>query len=156
MSDRIATVLIAVAAAAMLTGCPKGDSSTSGEQEPVVEAPKSRFSGATKAFVDAIVDAPALIWTAEDTGATLVYDELTFDESGTWSARSTIRFGGESEPFDCTESGTWSLDGDQALSKTLGNIDFEMTKTDCAGREAPKSFRAQVTSSGGETTLEHR
>lgn len=148
--------LLVLATLLALPACPKGETSTSGEQEPVVEAPKSRFSGATKVFVDSLVATPARIWTVDDAGAAVVYDELSFSEDGTWSARTTVRFGGESEPFDCTESGTWTLDGDQAESKTVGGINFELNATDCAGREAPQSFRAHVTSTGGESTLEHR
>jgi hypothetical protein len=151
-------VVFALLAIAMfaLQGCPKkGAAEDSGEQ--VVEAPKSRFSGATKAFVEALTAKPALVWTVEDAGVAVVYDELFFAEDGTFEATVTVRFGGaDAEPFTCSESGAWDLDDNQAESKTVGMINFHMTKTDCAGREAPMNWRARTTLKGDVVNFEHR
>ncbi len=158
MSARLPLLFVLALA---LSACPKsGSSSSSGDQEPAVEAaPKSRFGGDTKKFVDALTKQPALVWTVFDEGTSVVYDKLFFAEDGTFEAETTVRFGGggsDAEPFACTESGTWELDGDQAESRTSAGVDFELTKTDCAGREAPQSFRAFVTIEGGDINLAHR
>jgi hypothetical protein len=151
---------IAILLLLALSACPKsGSSSTSGEQEPVVEAPRSRFKGVTKGFVDNLTAQPALVWMVADEGGAVVYDKLFFSEDGTFRAETTVRFSGgdaDTEPFDCTESGTWTLDDNEAESKTVGSINFELQSTDCAGREAPQSFRARVTINGDDITLEHR
>jgi hypothetical protein len=154
---RVFAVVLALVAAASLLGCPKGDSKSSGEQEPEVVVPKSRFSGHTKAFVDTLVAKPVLVWTVEDAGVAVVYDKLFFTEDGEFTAEVTVRFQGvDSEPFTCSESGSWDLDDDLAESKTLGMINFHMTRTDCAGREAPKDWRARTTLSGDRVDFEHR
>ncbi len=148
-------IALLIAATLALTGCPKGGSSTSsGEQEPVEAAPKSRFSGHTKAFVDSLTGQTIVGWMVADDGAPVVYDELTMLEDGTFSAKTTVRIG--DEPLECTESGTWALDNDQADSKTVGNIDFDLAQTDCAGRTAPNSWRAQVTATGDDVNFELR
>jgi len=148
-------------AAVVLSACPKsGSSQSSGEQEPVVAPePPSRFKGASKSFVASLTAQPALVWMVADEGTPVVYDELFFAEDGTYRAATTVRFGGggsDTEPFACTESGTWALDDDQAESAAVGNVNFELQSTDCAGREAPQSFRARVTIDGDDITLEHR
>ncbi len=145
-----------LAAIVVLAGCPKGGdtATTSAEQEPVEEAPKSRFSGQTKAFVDGLTGQPIIGWMVADDGAPIVYDELSMAEDGTFSAKTTVRIG--DEPFECTERGTWTLDDDKADSKTVGNLNFELAETDCAGRTAPKSWRAQATVSGDDVNFELR
>ncbi len=158
MSDRrLRFVFLAALALSLLSGCPKKEAETSGEQEPEVVVPVSRFKGQTKAFVDTLTAKPALVWTVEDAGVAVVYDELFFEEEGAFSAKVTVRFlGADSEPFTCSESGTWDLDGDTAESKTVGMINFHMTTTDCAGREAPMDWRARTTLDGDRVDFEHR
>ncbi len=158
MNDhRLLLVLLVTLVAALLAGCPKKEAETSGEQEPVEEVPKSRFSGHTKAFVGTLTSKPALVWTVEDSGVAVVYDKLFFEEEGSFRAEVTVRFmGADSEHFTCTESGTWDLDADAAESKTVGMINFHMTETDCAGREAPKDWRARTTLNGDRVDFEHR
>lgn len=144
-----------LAALLALSACPKdGSSSSSGEQEAVEAAPKSRFSGATKAYVDSLVAQAIVGWQVADDGAAVVYDELTLTEDGSFTAKTTVRIG--DEPFECTESGTWSLDGDQAESKTVGNLNFSLAQTDCAGRSAPQTWRAQATVAGDDVNFELR
>lgn len=155
--QRIIVVALAVLTASLVLGCPKKDTATSGEQEPEVVVPKSRFSGPTKAFVDTLVAKPALVWTVEDAGVAVVYDKLFFEEEGAFRAEVTLRFlGADAEPFICSESGTWDLDNDTAESKTVGMINFHMTTTDCAGREAPMDWRARTTLDGDRVDFEHR
>jgi hypothetical protein len=149
---RTALFLTAIAA---LSACPKGGaSSTSGDQEAVEEAPPSRFSGPTKTYVDALMRAPIVGWEVADDGAAIVYDALTIAEDGTFSAKTSVRIG--DEPLLCTESGTWSLDNDTADSATAGELNFELLETDCAGRDAPRSWRAQATISGDDINFELR
>lgn len=148
--------LLLIVATLALVGCPKGggSSDTSGEQEPVVQAPRSRFAGQTKAFVDGLTRSPIIGWMVADDGAPIVYDELTMLEDGRWSARTTVRIG--EEPLECIERGTWTLDNDAADSGTIGNLNFELAETDCAGRSAPSSWRAQATVSGDDVNFELR
>jgi len=135
-------------------GCPKAGSQASGEQEPVVvEAPKSRFSGAAKAFVDGLLTLGVQGFEAASDGASVVWDELTFAEDGGFVANASVRLG--DEPFTCTETGTWSLDADHS-DPTAGAINFDMNETDCAGREAPQSFRVLATRAGDDIALAHR
>ncbi len=137
-------VSLLLGAAIALPGCPKKEVVDSGEQAP--PPPKSRFKGTTKAFVESLTAQPALVWPVADEGTPVVYDELFFSEDGTFRADTSVRFGGvDDEPFICVESGTWALDGDEAISKTVGNLTFEMTSTNCAGRTAPITFRAKAT-----------
>lgn len=156
---RIATIVLLVLAGSMgLQACPKGgDSGKSGDQEPVVEVPQSRFSGHTKEFVDRLVGSPALVWAVEDSGVAVVYDKLFFAEDGTFRAEATVRFSAsDTEPFSCAEEGTWALDDDKAQSSTVGLIDFHMAQTDCAGRTAPMDWRALTTINGDAVDFEDR
>jgi hypothetical protein len=151
----LSPIALFIAASLVLTGCPKGgSSSTSGDQETVQEAPKSRFSGVTKAYVDALMSTAIVGWMVADDGAPVIYETLTLTEGGGFTAKTTVKIG--DEPFECTESGTWSLDGDQAESKTIGNLNFELTQTDCAGRTAPMSWRAQTTVADNDVNFELR
>lgn len=144
-------VLLAVGFA----GCEKSASSkTSGDAEPVEEAPKSRFSGATKTFVDALTANGVGDWAVADDGATVLWETSRFDESGTFEATVSVLLG--EEPFACTEAGTWSLDGGKSTSASVANVNFEMSSTDCAGREAPMSWRAELTVDGTDITAEMR
>jgi hypothetical protein len=146
-------VLIALVALA-LPGCEKSSSAkTSGDAEPVV-VKKSRFSGDTKGFVDTLMKLGVSDWAVADDGATILYDPVTFAEDGSFTATVSVLLG--EEPLACTESGTWSLDGGKSRSTTLGNVNFEMSSTDCAGRTAPKSWRAELTVDGDDITAEMR
>ncbi len=134
----------------MLGGCPKEQStSASAEQEPVVKP--SRFHGATAKFVDELCSLKAYTHTVDDSGAAVVYEELSFAEDGSFSASTSIRLG--EEPFTCTESGTWAIDDDRADSNKSAAITLEMTTTNCAGRSAPSSFRIRAQLQGDEIQL---
>ncbi len=149
------TSALLLAAIVALAGCPKsGGGASSGEQEPVEEAPKSRFSGSTKAYVDGLTRAPIVGWQVADDGAAIVYDALTMDEDGTFSAATTVRLG--EEPLECRESGTWTLDNNKSDSAQVGELNFELLQTDCVGREAPRTWRAQATVSADDVNFELR
>ncbi len=140
----------------LLVGCPKtGTSTASAEAEPE-PAPRSRFSGATKTFVNSLTAQPIVVWTVEDSGASVVYDSLSLVEAGTFEAKASVRFPGDPDRFDCTESGSWALDGDKAESATVGQITFELKSTDCPGRTVPTTWRAEATVDGSDINLEHR
>ncbi len=146
-------VLIALIALA-LPGCEKSSSSkTSGDAEPVV-VKKSRFSGDTKGFVNSLMELGVSDWAVADDGATILYDPATFAEDGSYTATVSLILG--EEPFACAESGTWTLDGDEVTSATVANVNFEMSSTDCPGRTAPKSWRAELTVDGDDITAEMR
>ena len=139
-----------------LAGCPKtGTSTASAEAEPE-PAPRSRFSGATKTFVGSLTAQPIVVWTVEDAGASVVYDSHVFAEAGTFEAKASVRFPGDPDRFDCSESGSWGLDGDKSESATVGQITFELNNTDCPGRSVPTTWRAEATVDGSDITLEHR
>ena len=136
-------------------GCGKTASTTSsGDAQPVEEAPKSRFRGDSRAFVDQLVALGISGWAVADDGAAVLYEQADFAEDGTFRATVNILLG--SEPFACTESGTWTLDGQTSTSATVGNVNFEMSSTDCAGRQAPLSWRAQLTVEDNDITAEMR
>jgi hypothetical protein len=142
--------LLLLTTALILAGCPKEQSpSTSAQQEPVVEP--SRFHGVTGKFVDGLCSLKAYAYTVDDSGAAVVYEELSFAENGRFSASTSIRLG--EEPFICTESGTWTIDDDRADSNESAAITLEMTATNCAGRSAPASFRIRAQLQGDEIQL---
>ena len=149
-------IALLISAAVALVGCPKGGetASASGEQEPVEQAPKSRFSGQTKTYIDGLTRSAIIGWQVADDGAPIVYNELTMLEDGSFSARTTVHIG--DEPFECTERGTWTLDNEEADSATVGNLNFELAQTDCAGRSTPMAWRAQATVSSDDVTFELR
>ena len=133
--------LLLLTSALTLGGCPKEQSaSASAEQEPVVHP--SRFHGVTDKFVDGLCNLKAYAHTVDDSGAAVVYDELSFNEDGSFSASTSIRLG--EEPFTCTESGTWAIDDDRADGSKSAALTLEMTTTNCAGRSAPSSFRIRA------------
>ncbi len=148
--------LVLIGACAVgVQGCEKASSAkTSGDTEPVEEAPESRFSGDARAFVDSLVALGVSGWAVADDGAAVMYSPVTCAEDGTFRATVSVLIG--DEPFACTETGTWSLDGDKANSKTVANVNFEMSSTDCAGRTAPESWRAELTVNGDDITAEMR
>ena len=84
----------------------------------------------------------------------LVARDATFAEDGTFEATVSVLLG--EEPLACTESGTWTLDGGESTSTTVANVNFEMSSTDCAGRTAPTSWRAELTVDGDDITAEMR
>ena len=88
-----------------------------------------------------------------DAGAAVVYEQLSFAEQGTFSAQTTIRLG--DEPFQCQESGTWSMDEERADSPTSAALSLEVTETNCAGRSAPTGFRVRAQLQGDEIVLSH-
>lgn len=149
------SMVLAGCCALAIAGCEKSSSSkTSGDAEPVVEAPKSRFKGETRAFVAKLVELGVSDWAVADDGAAVMYVPVTFADDGTFQATVSVLVG--AEPFACTESGTWSLDDDTATSASVGNVNFEMSTTDCAGRNAPESWRAELTVDGDDITAEMR
>ena len=132
-------------------GCPKQSSTTdSAEAAPAPE--KSRFSGDTKTFVDALLTTGIVGYDVADEGASVVYEEVKLSVDGTYAAATTLRLGDE-DPFSCAESGAWALDGDQATSATEGMVTFNMNSTDCPGRTAPKSWRAKLELSGSDVIV---
>jgi len=138
---------------AALTACPKeqGASSESGEQE--APQPASRYRGHSATFVNSLCSLKVFAYTVSDEGAAVVYDELSFDEDGSFEASTSIRIG--DEPFSCRESGTWAMDSDAADDRNTAALTLEVTSTDCAGRSAPDSFRVRARIADNEIELSH-
>ena len=145
---------LALVVAVGLSGCPRSGASTDSGAAEEPAAPKSRFSGDTKAFFDELQRIGVSTWTVADDGAAVVYEAVEFAEDGAFSADVTVRIG--EEPFTCRESGTWALDRDRASSASVGLMNFEMTETNCAGREAPQSWRAELTITDDDVLIELR
>ncbi|MEE2830343.1 MAG: hypothetical protein VX498_14230 [Myxococcota bacterium] len=144
---------LAIGALVLLSGCPK-TGSTSGSGETAVQAEsKSRFQGVTREFVEALIGSSVLGWTVDASGVPVVYDELRFQEDGRFEARASVRLGGGADTFECTERGSWELDGDRAESPREGNLRLDISHTDCAGRESPPTMKARAVIGSEETQL---
>ncbi len=72
-------------------------------------------------------------------GLPFLYDTFTFHEGNTWTAEATLDAG--DEKVRCTESGTWTVDA--AESETVGPVNWTLGATDCPGRTAGATSRAQ-------------
>ena len=137
----------------LLSACPKtGSSSGSGETATRTES-KARFQGVSRDFVEALTRRPVLGWTVDASGVPVVYDELRFQEDGSFEARASVRLGGGADTFECTERGSWAFDGDRAESGTEANLHLEISHTDCAGRESPPAMKARAVIGSEETQL---
>ncbi|HCP45139.1 MAG TPA: hypothetical protein DIU15_03810 [Deltaproteobacteria bacterium] len=153
MKGQAKQVTLLIVCAALLSACPKqgGGTTESGAQE---NAPATNNTGGpTATFIKNLCSRAASKFTVTDEGAAVVYEELRFSDDGAFEAATTIRLG--DEPFECTERGRWSLEGSGVESKSSAALLFEMTETNCAGREAPFRFRARATLSGDEVQLSH-
>ena len=74
-------------------------------------------------------------------GAKLVYSSVTFQPDGTWLAQGEVSVSDES--MACQEAGTWTMD--PATAKDTAAMLWTISKTSCAGREAPQDLRLVVT-----------
>ena len=151
-SPRSASPLL-LAAALALGACPKEQAATqdSGSQE--APAPASQYRGATAAFVKSLCELKVYTYVVSDEGAAVVYEELSFDENGTFEAQTSIRIG--EEPFACRESGSWAMDDKRADDRDTSALTIEVTETDCAGRSAPNSFRVRARIGEQDIELSH-
>ncbi len=150
---RIISSVALVALIVASVGCPKqSSSSTSGDEAPAPVAKKSRFSGETKTFVDALMANGIVGYDVADEGASVVYETVELGMDGSYEAASTLRLGDE-DPFSCVESGTWTLDNDEAVGAAEAMVTFDMQATDCPGRTAPKSWRAKLEISGSDVIV---
>ena len=109
-------------------------------------APSSDLVPADKnsqAFADKLFDLDVKRFKPVDAagGASLVYSSLTFKPDGSWQALGEVSVADESMP--CQETGTWTMD--PATSKDTAQMTWSMSKTSCAGREAPLDLRLEVT-----------
>jgi hypothetical protein len=146
-------ILIALSSLTLATaGCPKQSSSTASAVAETAPVEKSRFSGVTKTFIDTLMANGIVGYDVAADGASVVYETVDLSTDGPYTAASTLRLGDE-DPFSCTESGTWSLDNDEAVSATEAMATFNMESTDCPGRTAPKSWRAKLEISGSDVII---
>ncbi len=152
-SLRTVLAILCVAGTASLVACPKEQTATgtSGEQE--ASAADARYRGDSAVFVRDLCRLKVYTFTVSDTGAAVVYDELSFDDDGSYEAATSVHLG--EEPFTCRETGTWTMDDDDADDRTSAALSIEVTSTDCAGRSAPDSFRVRARIRAGEIELSH-
>ena len=144
--------LLLLVSALILSACPKQQSaSTSAEQEPIAEP--SRFQGTTASFVSGLCSLKVYGYTIDDSGAAVVYEEVTFTEEGSFTANTSIRLG--EEPLECVESSLWSIDDDRADNSKSAAITLEVTSTNCPGRSAPASFHLRAQLEDDEIQLSH-
>lgn len=139
------------AALAFAAGCPKQSTSTASAEAEPAPVKKSRFSGATGSFVEALLANGIVGYDVAADGASVVYDTMKLTEDGGFEAATSLRLG--EEPFSCTEKGSWALDDDRAVSATEAMVTFDMTESDCPGRETPKSWRAKLEISGKDVVV---
>ena len=140
-----------LAAVTLAAGCPKQSTSTAAAESEPAPTQKSRFSGDTGAFVDALLSNGIVGYDVAADGASVVYDSMKLTEDGSFEAATSLRLG--EDPFSCTETGTWALDDDTAVSVTEAMVTFDMTSSDCPGREAPKTWRAKLEISGKDVVV---
>ena len=62
---------------------------------------------ASQAFGDALADLEIARFAPTDDGV-LIYDSLSFERSGTWTAAAAVEV--MDERMECTESGSWTMD----------------------------------------------
>ena len=150
----VGTVAMLATATVVLVACPKQGAHTEASGEQEASPPEnSRYKGTTRDFVQALARSTALKYTVTDEGAAVVYEEVNFSEDGGFKAQATIRLG--DEPFECQEAGNWAIEGEASTSRSNAVLVFQMTTTNCAGREAPMSWRARTQIDGTDIELSH-
>lgn len=122
-----------------------------GEKTPPVAggAAKGLAAGAdvpddanSKAFARALVAKDTSNFKPTDAqGAKFVYTQLSFRGDNTWVANGYVE--AMDERMECAESGTWTMS--TADTPTLATMNWQLVKTNCAGREAGEDTRVQVT-----------
>jgi len=127
----IALVFVTVGA----TGCKKeAEPETSG-----TAAPKTL----TDRFTDNLADTEFINYAiAIGGGGSLTYSTLAFAVDGTWSADAVLKLA--EDPFDCVESGTWSIADDGPMDEHTSRLNISVTATDCPGREPSKKRKVEI------------
>ena len=72
----------------------------------------------------------------------LRYDSLVFSPDNTWTANGLLSLSVDMED-ECVETGTWTMEA--ATEAHTAVVVWEVTSTDCIGRNIGDSTRAQVT-----------
>jgi len=147
------SLVLLLAGTLALGGCPREQGATSDSGEQQAEEPPSRYKGVTRVFVERLSELKVYAYTVSDEGAAVVYEELSFNEDGSFEAATSIRLG--EEPFTCRELGAWTMDDGQADDESSAALTLEITETDCAGRSTPASFRIRARITNNEIELSH-
>ena len=103
-------------------------------------------------FLGALLEATLKNFSPSDGGAQFKYDEARFSAGNVFVAKGFVEMDGER--MDCTESGTWKMD--PAESEKVAAVEWTLSKTDCAGREAGVSVRVRMTIDKGAISTEFR
>jgi hypothetical protein len=92
-------------------------------------------------FAKKLIGTTITNWDPSDvTGASFKYNEMTFDESGHWTADATLKAG--FEEIDCTESGSWVIDVVESANDAT--MTWNVQQTTCATREKGLVLRVQM------------
>jgi hypothetical protein len=100
----------------------------------------------SRKFATRLIEAEISEFRPSDaTGASFMYSKLDFQEGNLWAAQGFVDAG--DERMECTESGTWSMD--PAESSTSAAMTWNLTATNCPGREVGTVARVKVNLESG-------
>ena len=147
-SPRATLTLVALLAASLLSpaalarkGKKKKSAEAAAEQAPAV-SPDVPDDANSRRFAKGLVAAQIRDFSPTDaaTGATFVYQTMSFEPDNTWKSAGYVEV--VDERMECTEAGHWSME--PAASPTEATVTWVVDKTDCPGREAGEKVRAVV------------
>lgn len=107
---------------------------------------------ASQKFLEKLLETSLKNFSPSDGGAEFKYDEARFLAGNQFTAKGFVEMDGER--MDCTESGTWKMDA--AESEKVAAVEWTVSKTDCAGRDAGVSVRVRMTIDKGAISAEFR
>ena len=86
----------------------------------------------------------------------MVYKSLSFSADNSFKASAMVSYevGGDFEEMECTESGTWKMDA--AESATKAAMTWNVSQSDCPGRDSLEETRLVVSLGRGGMDVEFR
>ena len=148
-SPRATPILITVLAASLLSptalarkGKKKKSSEPAAPEGSAAVTPEVPDDATSRRFAKGLIAAQIRDFSPTDatTGATFVYERMSFEPDNTWNSSGYIEV--MDDRMECTESGHWSME--PATSPTEATVTWKVDKTDCPGREAGEQVRAVV------------
>lgn len=149
--------VIALSVLLALTGCgdKKPAASTSAASESLITAetniPKDENS---RAFAERLLkhDAQNFKPTDNNTGASFIYNTVSFKPNNNFQADATMVAQGEE--IKCVERGTWEMEA--ADSASTATMMWRVNYTNCPGRPAENVLRLKVTIEKGAYEIAFR
>jgi hypothetical protein len=137
----LATVALLFAAPAMARK--KKDKDPSVEPAAVEQStPDVPDDANSKKFASSLIKTAIENFTPSDaSGATFKYAKMTFSGDNQWTADAFVEI--QDERMECVERGGWTLE--PAESASVGTVSWKVEQTDCPGREAGSTTRAEFT-----------